>query len=442
MINLKLVFVSLLVFCCTAMSAQRAEEQKKIKYLFPEGDIRWIRHYESSGLSMPGTTLTLGWDGSLCRGLLTHVYSGDVFMLKGYLKRDSLFMEEFDSENRKTASLKGTLSAQQVSLRWSGSKTLLQPLQLSFSALPESEDHVPNCRDHHQVRIGHGKFGNRTVDILVQHLENSGVVGILNFSAPNEHFVLKGHAKNHTYRLQAEKSDGLIGVELVFTEAEQKKIRGVYSLLNGSKDSIDLQFSDEFKLFCLEYSDYSSYYQLVLPLGEAGTPLNKWSKDLFAAHFTSVQQQLRDFKAAIPVNGPETRAVNRTTLWCELLYNAPNLMSGMLHFSSEQSGKNYERPFVFDLVEGKELRLDDVVKDRKKLKVQCRKWLENQQGLQVKGLSQRIEKESLEQFSLCSDGLVFYTMDKSEMSEKKFFVPFSEIGSNLQKTTSIYALLK
>ncbi|MFZ4543357.1 MAG: hypothetical protein ACOYOA_04855 [Saprospiraceae bacterium] len=434
-INLKMGFVPFFLFCCLILSAQRAVEEKKVKYLFPEGDIHWIRYYESTGMSMPGSTLSIGFDGAFCKGVLTHNYTAEQFTVKGTIKKDSFLLEEFDANKNKTGTFKGLISATHVEGVWKGNQAGDIGMKLYFDAANPSDNQLKNCRDNHLVKIGIGKVGARSVNIILQQIENQKFIGQLSFGEPTESFTISGSIAEKAYKVKATPNDKKEKVEFDLIEIAPKQYQGEWKSQNGKKETISLQFQEDFKLFCIEFSDYSSTYLIALPLGKAGSPFNKWSQEIFDRNFKQIQQQMRDLKTEYPISGPENRAAIRLSMWCEVTFYASDLVSGILH--SNTGKQSIERHFVFDNKLARELAIDDIVKNKDKLILQIAAQVEKSQQPSKAALEGWLAKQNFEKFSVCAEGLLFSCEKSDKMTIAEVLVPFSAINSNLKSGTAV-----
>ena len=360
LILILLCFQSLLVFSQTDSIAQR------IKSLFPNGKMAWIKNYKGRVDDLSDVAIVLGSDGKFCRGYMTYLRSSEKFLLDGTFIGDTLLLTEMDIRNSVSGYLKAVQKGKRIEGVWSNYNGTIGGIQLLMTEVTDLPTIPSFCGDNKWIHGYRGLFGDKEVDILLQKGSFGAMRGTGYFPKTGKSFNIKG-----TF------DDLKLGMELMLKDDENNKIGSLSLRLkslneyvgnfiqpDGKKRYGDMTRNDDISVGCIEFADYVASYDITYPKLK-NPKFDLWMQGLVEEWFRINIAYINSIRYDNLDNVPEVRNVARAYGWCDLNYNSADILSGFMVFGNSWTNRQRERVFIYDLVYGKEIFKDDIFLDTK-----------------------------------------------------------------------------
>jgi hypothetical protein len=348
--TLKKALLSLFWVACVSVAhaqewypkAQLTSDTALLALFEYQDELVWVRQY--SGFLNESNTLhlMLGFDGVRVRGYLTYPNSTTRLQVDGTLRYDSLILDESGLNGSTCARWEGHLSGHQLSATW-------RTADGSRGGYVEMSESSATPVDNNWMNRYVARWNNFWVELALMRTSTGALTGALYLDAERETVLLKGDIdQNGYFLLETPLPDGEASVELSGQMRYLQVAKATWRASNGELRTYKLQLRDNMLTQRVEYADYQSNIDIVLPQTRCQT-CN-----------VSLEQQARTWiesaKKAAATTGlldvPANRSIRRANGWTELVQWDDRFLSGFVLFrQSVGDTLNRGLAFTFDLDE-------------------------------------------------------------------------------------------
>ncbi|MCS6929375.1 MAG: hypothetical protein NZM43_07780 [Saprospiraceae bacterium] len=336
--------------------AQRPVADTTISRLFPPNTrLQWVRHYRGRFDDITEVLLSLGYDGTYCRGQMTYLQSKESFLLNGTFENGLFVLTESDIKGTTTGQLTGTLQGERLQAEWAN---LTNTIGCTLYAREvKGANAVPKpCGDNKWAARYVARWNNARLDLVLARQSNLRLNGYLWIEAENRTYTLRGQLVNDSdYEVQALLPNGKVAAHLRGS-FQSPQVHECWWIGSGEKRAFKLTQRARLNSGCIEYADYVSSYDLLYPRLECPTCNEIFNRIIF--------DWLEQTKSAIAgqrrPSTPENRSALRASVWYNISCWTETLFCGQLFFSESWKQPPTARAFNFNLRTGKEIALEDL----------------------------------------------------------------------------------
>ncbi|TNE54301.1 MAG: hypothetical protein EP344_14465 [Bacteroidetes bacterium] len=405
--------------------------------------LKWIRFYRGRFDDVSDVVLSLGYDGTNCRGYLTYTESNERFKLLGTLDGIVLVLEEIDKNGQVSGRLMGTLQDQLLDVDWANaSNTLGSRLEAEVAA---SDKSIPGtCGDNKWVRRYIARWSNARVDFTLARVHNGTLNGYLWIEADNRTYTLTGKIfKDNKMELQALLPNGRTAAQLSGFLDETKGI-DLNWIGSGEKRTLKMIQRYKFQVGCLEYADYTSSYDALYPRTTECAGCNQSLDQLVAEWVEKCKVQMSQMeKSAVP----ENRNALRASAWYEVTCWTETIFCGYLTFAASWEPEMSGRSFNYDLRTGKEITFEDLFNRSFKSEEWFTDFARKESPKMAKFAADPQFREWLQAdgfplFTIRRDGLELSTLFHPVYGQYSLTVPYSTLKPYMRRDNPIADLVK
>lgn len=420
-----------------------AVKDTAVAALFDQGAaLQWIKFFRGRFDDVSEVVLSLGYDGSNCRGFLTYSKSQERFRLNGTLEGVVLLLEELDAKNEVSGRLTGTLQGEQLAADWTNTANTLGS-RLEAQEVPSKKMVNAPCGDNKWVNRYVARWNNGRVDMVLARVNNSMLNGYLWIETDNKTYSLAGKIfPDGHYEMQALLPNGRTAAHLQGS-LQTPQTTECNWVGSGEKRAIKMTMRETCQVGCLEYADYSSSYDALYPRTRCET-CNK-----------TLDQRVNDWvngcKAAVAAQkkptGPASRNTLRASSWYEVTCWTETLFCGYLTFSESWKNETEGQSFNFDLRSGKEITFDDLFNRNFNAKEWFAEYARKESPKMGKFAAdpkfrEWLSKEGFPMFTIRRDGLELSTVFHPLYGQQNLTVPYSTLKPYMRKDNPIADLVK
>ncbi len=425
------------------LPAGPAAKDTAVAALFDQGAaLQWIKFFRGRFDDVSEVALSLGYDGSNCRGFLTYSKSQERFRLNGTLEGVVLLLEELDGKNEVSGHLTGTLQGEQLAADWANAANTLGS-RLEAQEVPSKKVINAPCGDNKWVNRYVARWNNGRVDMVLARVNNSVLNGYLWIETDNKTYSLAGKIfPDDHYEMQALLPNGKIAAHLQgsLKTPQATECNWVGS---GEKRAIKLTMRENYQVGCLEYADYSSSYDALYPR----TRCEACNKTLDQRVSDWVNQCKTTMTAQKKAGGPASRNILRASSWYEVTCWTETLFCGYLTFSESWKNETEGQSFNFDLRTGREITFDDLFNRNFNAKEWFAEYARKESPKMTKFAAdpkfrEWLNKEGFPMFTIRRDGLELSTIFHPVYGQQHLSVPYATLKPYMRKDNPIADLVK
>ncbi|NJN77205.1 MAG: DUF3298 domain-containing protein, partial [Saprospiraceae bacterium] len=369
------------------------------------------------------------------------------FKIEGNILNDTtLTLTEYDLNNMATARIEATIKKYDgISGSWF---TLDKKLGEVLELLPtNSEPNYPGyCGDNKWIHKYSGTLGNNDVEMMIRKGNNGYVKGTIYYKSTNKTHFIEGDILNNGRAIYLEIKD-----------LNWNKIAKINGRIDFNSDAIsgtaitptgeincDLTLFQKMEVGCMEYADFLTKTEITYPkttnqnFNEAlKTKIQDWST-LSKAYTKEYEAQMSTFSAA-------NRASLRSYCWYEVDCFSSRLISGKIIQTNTWNNDYQGFSFNYDLVENKEITLEDIFKKSFDYQRFINRYIEKdvkKRPYYGDGFYESwIKKQEFEYYTFRKEGLVLSTKFNGTYGEQQVTIPY-EILIPYLKDMSILEMVK
>ena len=154
--------------------------------------IQWVKHYKGRIDDLNDVSVTLGYDGKDCKGVLIYLRSNTRFDLEGVIENREFYLKELDEGKSIVGYLRGQMKGNTILGTWSNhnqSKGGIIQLEETIK-----EVKFPSyCGDNKWIRKYNGKLSNQEVEIILQKESITKASGLIYNKKRNQTYTLIGN---------------------------------------------------------------------------------------------------------------------------------------------------------------------------------------------------------------------------------------------------------
>ena len=439
--SITILLLSLLPFC----KAQKTNSTDHVKGLFENPtQLQWIKHYKGRIDDLTDIALTLGFDGTQCKGQLTYLRSAEKINLEGLIDNENFRFVEMDAANQVAGSWEGKFSGKFILGNWSnknnskGGKILLEEI--------EKEATFPTyCGDNKWIRKYNGAIFGEATEMILQREGNHLINGVVFFQRKNQSFVAKGEiSENDIVTMTLKNQNGIFyGYFDGFMESDFLKL----TFKNQQQNETEVVFSPDegLTIGCIEYADYMTTYDITYPK-TTNAAFNKWIDAETKAWTQACRSRLNKNKRLSKVNAANVRAMDKGFSWSTVDYFSPKLISGYMTYSNSWTPGQKVVPFNFDFEKNSKIDLEDIFNDDKDYKKFIRNYIKkeikNNKLYTDSDFKKWIKKNDFSLFTIRKDGICFSSKFSMLYGQQSVTIPYRQLKPFLKKNTPIRKIFK
>jgi len=431
MTKLQTIFLILLspIFC----HAQKIDAKDYVKSLFEnQAEIQWVKHYKGRIDDLNDVAITLGFDGTDCKGRLTYLRSNTHFNLNGFIEDGTMFLQELDQQNKVSGVLAGKIAGKTINGSWRNFDGSLGG-NLSLIETKKIVKFPSYCGDNKWIRKYQGKIASEDWEILLQKESSNQLTGLIFHKKKNTSYSIKGNVDaNDNFTLKAKNQKGQI-IETFVGQLEQDQ------LTIGTKKSkkITLPPFDGLTVGCVEYADYATGYDITFPK-TTNADFNKQMNEETNAWIKACRNHLLKVKKQTTSLDPKIRAAERGFAWGEVEYFSKNVISGFMTFSNTWTPGQKLIAFNFDFENDRMLHLEDIFEKKKDYQKYIRNYIKKEikdhQLYADSDFKQWVKKSDFSYFTIRKDGICFSTKYSMLYGRQSVIIPFQQLQPFLKKS--------
>ncbi|MEQ1745400.1 MAG: hypothetical protein ABMA02_08245 [Saprospiraceae bacterium] len=404
--------------------------------------LKWVRHFRGRLDDVSEVLLSLGYDGSNCRGQLTYIESKEVFDLTGTLEGMVLLLNESDTKGMITGHLTGTLQGERIEAEWTNALNTLGGSLEAKEVKTKSLAPKP-CGENKWVSRYVARWNDLRLDLTLARVNNNMLNGYLWIEADDKTYALQGKVlADERYEIQALLPNGKIAAHLT-GDLKSPQAHECSWIGSGEKRTFKLVLRSKLPVGCIEFADYVSSYDVQYPrpeCGECNKTLDRHASEWVAQCKATIVTQKKAAK-------PENRNVLRGSGWYEVTCWTETLFCGHLTFAESWKDKTKGVAFNFDLRTGKEVTLDDLFNKGFNGKEWFAEYARKESPKMAKFASDPkfrawLAAEGFPIFSIRRDGLEISTLFHPVYGQHSLTVPFGLLKPNMRRDNPIGDLVK
>lgn len=431
MIKLQTIFLILLspTFCF----AQKVDAKDYVKSLFEnQSNIQWIKHYKGRIDDLNDVAITLGFDGTDCKGRLKYLRSNTYFDLNGFIEDQTIYLQELDRHNKMSGTLSGKISGKTIIGSWKnfdGSRGGI----LSITETKKIVKFPSYCGDNKWIRKYQGKTANDNWEIILQKESSEKLSGLIFHKKKNISYTLKGNIDtNYNFTLKAKNQKGQI-VETFTGQLNQDQL----TIGKEKSKKVNLLPIEGLTVGCVEYVDYATGYDITFPK-TTNAAFNKQMDEETNAWIKACRNYLLKVKKQNTSTEPKMRATERGFAWGEVEYFSKKIISGFMTFSNTWTPGQKLIAFNFDLKNDRMLYLEDIFGNKKDYQKYIRNYIKkeikNHQLYSDSDFKRWIKKSDFSYFTIRKEGICFSTKNSKLYGRQSVTIPFRQLQPFLKKS--------
>ena len=431
MIKFQTIFLIFLspIFCF----AQKVDAKDYVKSLFVnQSNIQWIKFYKGRIDDLNDVAITLGFDGTDCKGRLTYLRSNTVLDLIGHIENQTIYLQESDRHNNVSGYLSGKIVGKTINGNWKNADGS-RGGNLSLTETKKIVKFPSYCGDNKWIRKYKEQASNDNWEIILQKESSEQLSGLIFYKKKNISYSLKGNVDtDDNFIIKAKNQKGKI-VETFegYLQKDQLTIGKVKSQKNT------LLPTDGLTIGCVEYVDYSTGYDITFPK-TTNAAFNQQINEETNAWIKACRSYLLKVKKQNPSMDPKKRASERGFAWSEVEYFSKKVISGFMTFSNTWTPGQKLISFNFDFENDRMLYLEDIFRNKKDyqkfIRNYIKKEIKNHHLYSDSDFKKWIKKSDFPYFTIRKDGICFSTKNSKLYGRQSITIPYRQLQPFLKKS--------
>ncbi len=407
-------------------------------------DIKWVRYFSGRLDDVSSVTISLGSDGSKCRGYLSYPQNRGRFRLEGVLTSDKVSLTEFDTRNQRTGLITGKVKDKKIEADWLNRDSTLG-LHLDAEEVAVGQVLAAgHCGDNKWTNRYIGRYNNARADFVISRLHNGAMFGYLWIEADGKTYPLRGNIDDDgTYELNARQPGGEIPAAILRGSLKVPQSTEINWVGSGERRSLKFALRDNLLMGCYESADYTTSYDAIYPRTRCdvcNAALDKKVQDWITRCKTAFAAQKRD-------NSPKNRGSLRASAWADVVFWTDDLFCGYLIFTNSWDDRTEGLSFNFNLKTGKEILLEDLFIKSFNFK----KWMEEYSRKESPKMAkfaadpqfrEWLAKEGFPLFAIRREGLEMSTLFHPVYGQQRLLVPYSVLKPYMRKDNPLTELVR
>ncbi|MEM6964744.1 MAG: RsiV family protein [Bacteroidota bacterium] len=427
--------IKILLLLLPIYSWGQMDTKQYVESMFEKGTkLRWVKHYKGRIDDLNDISVTLGFDGELCKGQMTFLRSDTKLDLSGVVEGSNIVLQELDNNQKVSGIIKGQITKNTIKGSWKnydgtqGGDILLHHTEM--------EAKFPSfCGDNKWIRKYVGILGKDKFEMILQKENATKLSGLIFYQRQNISYQLFGKI-NGTGKIEVKvkNQDGLI-VQKLSGSLEKDRLTMIDEQ-SSYKNKEVLTPIDGLTINCVEYADYTTGYDITFPKTVNAT-FNRRMTEETEAWVKACENHAKRVKKQNTSNAPQTRSSERGYAWSEVEYFSKNLISGFMTFSNTWTPGQKLIAFNFDFQKNSTIYLEDIFKEEKDYK----KFIRNYIKKAVRGhelysnddYKKWIKKNDFPFFTIRKDGICFSTKFNMIYGRQSVTIPYQKLQPYLKK---------
>ncbi len=433
----KWIFLIIGILGSMQLSAQDMEIA--VRAMFDDASqVKWIEHYRGRLSDINDVAMTLGYDGTTCKGVMWYLRSNARFQLKGEIVGDTaLQLIEYDSMGLATGRVEGILE------EYDGFKgswlTLDKSLGENMEMLPSaSEPRYPGyCGDNKWVHKYTGTIGDSNVEMILRRGNNGYVKGTVYYKDENRTYYAEGELFNRERAIFLEIKDVNWNEKAVITanvNFSSDRISGS-AIVNGAETTCDLPLFEKLAVGCIEYADFLTKTEITYPK-TLNEDFNENIREQVEEWSALARTYTTEYKGTQTVLTASQRLSLRSYCWYEIDCFNSRIISGKIIQTNTWDNDYQGFSFNYDLIENKPITLDDLFNEG----FDYSSFIKHYINTEIKKrpfygdgyYEVWIKTQQFEYFTFRREGLVFSTNFNGIYGEQQVTIPYEVIKEYLK----------
>ena len=438
--------VFFLIGTCACLNAQDTALEKAVYGFFSKPKkIQWLEHYKGRIDGKNQVSVTLAYDGKSCKGLLNYLTSGEKLMLDGKLKANELVLLEINQKGTVTGQYEGYIQGKNIHLNWSNlDNTLGSNIRLTQSK--KEEKSLVSCSSENWIKKFVGALNSDNVELYLQANGQNNLKGVAYFPNENKSYTLEGEIINID-QIDIEIKDDNHNLKGTFQGVirDENNLSVNYFDQKGNRTPVVFSNQEIMPVECLEYADYAANYEISIPISHDEI-FEGWINEITKNWVKDCSDRVFQCRSQSNTSDPGSRSSVRAHAWSNIDYFDDRLISGFLTFENTWSETIEIVPVNFDFHEGKEILLQDILKEGVNLNLLVSKFLNENISRHTMyndyGFRKWMSEQSFTHFMIHKDGLTFCTPFSSIYGRQRVKISFQDLKPYMVENNVLEYLFK
>jgi len=431
---LKIIFLILIPSCVLVAGSQDGTYTYFQEKNWEESkNSSWEKKFTGSFDDLYAIEMTIHSDNGQISGEYMYSQSGEVFQLEGYITDNSLLLEEISSEVGTCGYFRGILNNGIYSGTWTDHSET-RSMNFHLDEISADHDQSWNCGENKWTNKFSGKINNETLNVLLSKDADNQLSGWVVMA--NIYYRLIGDCV-------AEYCSGaeliLMANNIVVGNMRIKQTSSqMYEASINTPEIIDrsvvLILEQDYKMDCLTWSDFGLIADAVfIKTGER--KFDEFLYNLVSEKFKASIQEYFTIKDELKEFSRNDRNRWSYHAWNDIHYISDRIISGIITMVGSTKPDATRIAYIFDVGKGRNLQLDDFVKDQVLIEKQLQKELESMTKVTEfeTAFSEWVLKDSLTLVSLKPHGISFSTGFHPVFGEYTIVIPYGELNDQLKR---------
>lgn len=434
-----LCLFSVLMLLNVSVIAQKQYTKADVRGMFPVNIKElWINTLSGHLDGIHLIDMIIGTDGHTCKGVYTMRNSGTTFFFEGDDIDHQLKLVELTAESRASGFIYGKYDGEKFEAQWMN-KSKDRTMSMNLSFVNSFENHQPDrCKQSQWHRLFSGKVNDKNIRLLVVRNDLLFTTIVYEDGQKMQDIVAGKGTRVEIIDFKF-KNSVLKDKSLIIDTSNLDKISivhlddGGYEVTNALKLEASLDFE------CYEYADYHSRL-IATKLKSGNKKFDLWIENKYKKWIDISVEKLKNLQSNF---GTNDRWIQSADGWVEIDLFTNDIASGTIYLQTSLHHETEKIPFIYDLKNSKELKLQDIFDTKfdikryfdavipaKKKEInwssECKKW---------------VDKQYFSYVTLKENGICFRTDFHAIYGEKEILIPYDTVSENFKNRNLLKDIL-
>lgn len=379
--------------------------------------------------------ITLGVSENVCKGFYTYTGSKLTFQLEGTYENDFYDLHELDQNLNVSANIILEKDDDFLVGQWSHIEKEIS-FPISATQVKNFSNSINDCRENSWQNMYAGVLDNQNIAIRLTKESDSDLFVDMNISGiPFEFTTSCDSPKCRFFKNDFKGQTGLFEA-LEFRRIDSSFLNITLIKKDKSRELVSLRLDETLSYDCLDYSSYTSRYNLIYPKLK-NLFFNKTMSSIVAKWESNLSREIDSIELLSPGQIPSDRFSYEATGWVDIVEFDNHIISGIFTFQKNWSTETECKTFNFNLDKNKEIEFSDVFKSsydyKKRFDLFIEQQKKNYRPFQQKYISDWVKTQPFDIINFTEEGIVFSSEFSNIYGSHQVLLPYYDIKKHLQK---------